>query len=170
MPTHKAYTFASRTSPDTNQSLQKSMLFPTLRKNKKSPLTLKNKTLQTHNPADNNGMTEQTENIKGMSLEKKEGQLVTKAICNKGFRGISSILPRIKFRIGGQESSPHSLTPHSLNRYKQAVEREKQPKQAAKRKKIEVALCSPQHICKLHTSACKKAVTICANTNFHPFG
>lgn len=77
MPTHKAYTFASRTSPDTNQSLQKSMLFPTLRKNKKSPLSLKNRTLQKHNPTDNNGMTEQTENIKGMSLEKKEGQLVT---------------------------------------------------------------------------------------------
>jgi hypothetical protein len=53
------------------------MLSPTLRKNKKSPLSLKNKTLQSHNPTDNNGMTEQTENIKGMSLEKKEGQLVT---------------------------------------------------------------------------------------------
>jgi len=77
MPTHKAYTFVSRTSPDTNQSLQKSMLSPTLRKNKKSPLSLKNKTLQSHNPTDNNGMTEQTENIKGMSLDKKEGQLVT---------------------------------------------------------------------------------------------
>ncbi len=34
--THKAYTFPSRTSPDTNQSLQKSMPFPTLKKNKKS--------------------------------------------------------------------------------------------------------------------------------------
>jgi hypothetical protein len=55
------------------------MLSPTLIKNKKSPLSLKNKTLQTHNPTDNNEMTEQTENIKGMSLEKKEGQLVTKA-------------------------------------------------------------------------------------------
>ena len=41
MPTHKAYTFTSRTSPDTNQSLQKSMLSPTLRKNKKSSLSLK---------------------------------------------------------------------------------------------------------------------------------
>ena len=76
----KAYTFASRTSPDTNQSLQKSMLSPTLRKNKKSPPSKKNKTLPTHNPPDNNGMTEQTENFKGMSLEKKEGQLVTGGI------------------------------------------------------------------------------------------
>ena len=71
MPTHKAYTFASRTSPDTNQSLQKSMLSSTLRKNKKSSLSLKIKTLQTHSPADCNGITKQTENIKGMSLEKK---------------------------------------------------------------------------------------------------
>jgi len=83
MPTHKAYTFASRTSPYTNQSLQKSMLSPTLKKQKISPL-FKNKTLQTHNPTDNNGMTEQTENIKGMSLDKKEGQLVThRAIAEK---------------------------------------------------------------------------------------
>ncbi len=36
-PTHKAYTFASRTSPDTNQSLQKSMLFTTLKKTKNIP-------------------------------------------------------------------------------------------------------------------------------------
>ena len=89
----KAYTFASRTSPDTNQSLQKSMLFPTLRKNKKSPLSLKNKTLQTHNPTDNNGMTEQTENIKDMSLEKKEGQLVTGGIfyCrDSGYLSVSA--------------------------------------------------------------------------------
>lgn len=80
MPTHKAYTFASRTSRHTSQSLQKSMLSPAQSKNKKSPLSLKNKTLQTHNPADNNGMTEQTEKIKGMSLVKKEGQLVTGGI------------------------------------------------------------------------------------------
>lgn len=73
----KAYTFASRTSPDTNQSLQKSMLFPTLRKNKKSPLLKKNKTLQTHNLTERNQMTETFEIQKGMSLDKKEGQLVT---------------------------------------------------------------------------------------------
>jgi hypothetical protein len=40
----------------------------------------------------------------------------TKAICNKGFNGNSSILPRIKFRVGGQERSPQSLTAYSLNR------------------------------------------------------
>ena len=82
MPTYKAYTFASRTSPDTNQSLQKSMLFPTLRKNKKSPLSKKNKTLPTHNPTDKNGMTELIDYYNGMSLDKKEGQLVTRYIKN----------------------------------------------------------------------------------------
>jgi hypothetical protein len=41
----------------------------------------------------------------------------TKAICNKGFTGNSSILPRKKIRVGGQESSPQSLTAYSLNRY-----------------------------------------------------
>ena len=76
-PTLKAYTFASHTSPDTYQSLQKSMLFPTLRKNKKSPLSKKNKTLPTHNPTDKNGMTELIDYYNGMSLDKKEGQLVT---------------------------------------------------------------------------------------------
>jgi len=48
--------------------------------------------------------------------ENKEHQAVTKAICNKGFSGNSSIPPRIKFRVGGQDSSPQSLTAHSLNR------------------------------------------------------
>ncbi len=76
----KAYTFASRTSPNTNQSLQKSMLFPTLRKNKKSSPLMKNKTLQTHSPTDKNGMTELIEYYNGMSLDKKEGQLVTGGI------------------------------------------------------------------------------------------
>jgi len=40
----------------------------------------------------------------------------TKAICNKGFSGNSSILPRSNFGAGGQESSPQSLTAATLNR------------------------------------------------------
>ncbi len=53
------------------------MLFPTLR-NTKNPLFLKkNITLPAHSPTDSNGITEQTENIKGMSLEKKVNLLVT---------------------------------------------------------------------------------------------
>ena len=48
---------------------------------------------------------------------KINNETLTKAICNKGFRGNSSILPRIKFRVGGQKSSPQSLTAYSLDRY-----------------------------------------------------
>jgi hypothetical protein len=77
MPTHKAYTFASPTSPDTNQSLQKSMLSPTLKKTKNLSHLKKNKTLPTHNPTDKNIMTEQIDYYNCMSLDKKEGQLVT---------------------------------------------------------------------------------------------
>ncbi|MBK8451078.1 MAG: hypothetical protein IPL42_14090 [Saprospiraceae bacterium] len=38
----------------------------------------------------------------------------TKAICNKGFNGDSSILPRSNFSVGGHKSSPQSLTAYSL--------------------------------------------------------
>jgi len=48
--------------------------------------------------------------------EMNEHQAVTKAICNKGFSGNSSILPRSNYGVGGQESSPQSLTAYSLNR------------------------------------------------------
>lgn len=60
----------------TNQSLQKSLLCPP-GKNKKSPPLKKNKTLPTHNPTDKNGMFETVDKQKGMSLDRKEGQLVT---------------------------------------------------------------------------------------------
>jgi len=46
----------------------------------------------------------------------KETQQVTKCSNNKGFSGNSNILPRIKFRVGGQESSPQSLTAATLDR------------------------------------------------------
>jgi hypothetical protein len=39
----------------------------------------------------------------------------TKYICNKGFSGNSSILPRSDFGVGGQESSQQSQTEHSLD-------------------------------------------------------
>jgi heterodisulfide reductase subunit A-like polyferredoxin len=48
--------------------------------------------------------------------EEKNNEMPTKAICNKGFSGISSILPRSNFGLGRQESSPQSLTAHSLSR------------------------------------------------------
>jgi hypothetical protein len=62
-------------------------------------------------------MTELKNNLK--PLTDKNAQLVTKAICNKGFSGYSSILPRSNFAVGGQESSPQSLTAYSLDRYLQ---------------------------------------------------
>jgi len=74
--THKAYTFASHTNPNSIQSLQKSMLFPTMQKNKKYALSKKNKTLLTHNLPAKNETTEQTENIDCMSLANEEGKLV----------------------------------------------------------------------------------------------
>jgi hypothetical protein len=63
------------------------------------------------------GQKDNAAKIKDRITEDKNGQLVTKAICNKGFSGNSSVLPRIKFRVGGQDSSPQSLTAYSLNRY-----------------------------------------------------
>ncbi|MBM3206845.1 MAG: hypothetical protein FJZ43_04475 [Candidatus Staskawiczbacteria bacterium] len=61
-PTLKAFTFASHTSPDTYQSLQKSLLFPTLRENKKFATLKKNITLPERNPADESRMTELIDN------------------------------------------------------------------------------------------------------------
>jgi hypothetical protein len=40
----------------------------------------------------------------------------TKAICNNGFNGNLSILPRSNFGVSGQESSPLSLTAYNLDR------------------------------------------------------
>ena len=77
---------------------------------------LKNKTLLIHNPIDKNELIEIVDKQKGMSLEKKEGLLVTKCSSNKGFSGNSSILPRSNFRLFRQESSPKSLTAATLNR------------------------------------------------------
>ena len=60
----------------TNQSLQRACFAHPERKTKNLP-SLKNKTLPKRNPTDKNRMTELIYNNKGMSLDKKEGQLVT---------------------------------------------------------------------------------------------
>jgi hypothetical protein len=52
-------------------------------------------------------------------LGRQNRQCITKAIYNKGFIGNTSIQPRSNFGVGGQESSPKSLTTHSLNRWQQ---------------------------------------------------
>ncbi len=56
-------------------------------------------------------------NLKRHIFRLIKGQQVKKAICNKGFSGNLSIVPRSDFCIGGQESSPKSLTAYSLDRY-----------------------------------------------------
>ena len=66
--------------PKYKPKLAREYAFPGPNKTKKSSLSLKNKTLQTPIPTDKNEMTEHTENIKGMSLDRKEGQLVTGGI------------------------------------------------------------------------------------------
>jgi len=44
----------------------------------------------------------------------------TKCICHKGFSGNSGIVARSNFRVGGQETTPQSLTAHTLNRCAQS--------------------------------------------------
>ena len=68
-------------------------------------------------PTPTQGQKDSAAKIKDRISKDKNGQLVTKAICNKGFSGNSSILPRSNFGVGGQESSPQSLTAYSLNRW-----------------------------------------------------
>jgi hypothetical protein len=72
-------------------------------------------------PTQTQGQKDSAAKIKDKLTNDKNGQLVTKAICNKGFRGNSSVLPRIKIRVGGQVSSPQSLPAHSLNRCVQFI-------------------------------------------------
>ena len=70
-------------------------------------------------------MTEEKTAKRGSTQRKNEkrndkienNETPTKAICNKGFIGNSSILPRSNFGVGGQGSSPQSLTAYSLDRY-----------------------------------------------------
>ena len=44
---------------------------------------------------------------------------LTKAISNKAFSGNSNIVARSNIRVGGQVTTPESLTAFSLNRYVQ---------------------------------------------------
>jgi len=67
-------------------------------------------------------MTKLKTHLKPLTV--KNALLVTKCSRNKGFSGISSILPRSKFSGGRQESSPQSLTASTLKRYRQCTKRE----------------------------------------------
>jgi len=52
------------------------------------------------------------------NIGRKERQPATKAICNKGFSGYSSVVARSNFCVGGQETAPQSLTAHTLIRWR----------------------------------------------------
>jgi len=92
LPTLKSYTFASHTSQPTNQSLQKSMPFqPHGRQKRRSKLIEK-------------------------MIGNKEHQPLTSGIKHWGLSAYSSVLPRIKFGVTGQNSSPQSPTFHTADR------------------------------------------------------
>ena len=67
-------------------------------------------------PALTLGQTDNAAKIKDRNTEDKNGQLVTKCICHKGFSGYSSVVARLNFRVGGQGTTPQSLTAHTLDR------------------------------------------------------
>lgn len=45
-------------------------------------------------------------------------ETLTKCICHKGFSGYSSVVARSNFRVDEQETTPQSLTAHTLDRYR----------------------------------------------------
>jgi hypothetical protein len=52
-------------------------------------------------------------------LTDKNAQLLTSGIKHWGLSGYASVLPRIKFGVTGQLSSPQSPTFHTADRYSQ---------------------------------------------------
>ena len=54
---------------------------------------------------------------------KEKNEPPTKCICHKGFSGYSSVVARSNFRVSGQETTPQSLTAHTLDRCVQARQR-----------------------------------------------
>ncbi len=74
--------------------------------------------------------------------------MLTKAICNKGFSGNSSVLPRSNFGVGGQESSTQSLTAYSLGRH------------GAIDFLNSVDICGIAYLLNFHTFAYSKGLTI----------
>ena len=48
----------------------------------------------------------------------KENQPITSGIKHWGLGGYASVLPRIKFSVTGQDSSPQSPTFHTADRYR----------------------------------------------------
>lgn len=71
-------------------------------------------------PTQTHGQKDNAAKINDRFTNDKNGQLPTKCICHKGFSGYSIVVARSKFRVGGQETAPQSLTAHTLDRYKPA--------------------------------------------------
>ena len=83
----QSYTLASRSkSRHTNQNLPKSM------------------------PAPSHARQKQCSKLIGKLTEDKEHQPLTSGIKHWGLSGYANILPRIKFGVTGQDSSPQSPT------------------------------------------------------------
>jgi hypothetical protein len=47
---------------------------------------------------------------------KMSNKTLTKCICHKGFSGYSSVVARLNFLVGGQDTAPQSLTVYTLDR------------------------------------------------------
>ncbi len=93
----QSYTLASRSkSRHTIQNLPKSM------------------------PAPTHGRQKRCSKLKGKIMENNEHQPLTSRIKHWGLSGYASVLPRIKFSVTGQYSSPQSPTFHTANRCMQA--------------------------------------------------
>jgi len=86
-------------------------------------------------PTPTHGQKDSAAKINNSLTNDKNGQLPTKCICHKGFSGYSSIVARSNFRIGGQETTPQSLTAHTLSRCMQAEESSVSPSRPTKNKK-----------------------------------
>jgi hypothetical protein len=99
-------TFAIHTSQRTDLKLQKSLSVSTA----DFADTKKTKSFK----SEKNRMTE-LKNLK--PLTDKNAQLVTSGIKHWGLSGYANILPRIKFSVTRQESSPQSPTFHTANRF-----------------------------------------------------
>jgi len=56
---------------------------------------------------------------------KINNKTLIKCICHKGLNRYPSVVARSSFRVGGQLTTPQSLTAHTLDRYAQAVKRQR---------------------------------------------
>jgi hypothetical protein len=67
-------------------------------------------------PTPTHGQKNSAAKIKAKIMKDKNGQLVTKAKCNKGFSGLRRFVARLNFSCNLTENRPQSLTALSLDR------------------------------------------------------